>query len=105
MMQPEFSASGTSDTTSMLILRWVAPTLPASTPAITGYEAQYRVKDEIDWIAHDFDSSATTTQTIITALASNTDYDAQVRQSISKVQAIGPHSRSQDSRGTTYRSL
>ena len=79
MMQPAFSADGASDTTSMLNLEWSAPTLPASTPAITGYEVQYRVKDEIDWTAHDFDSFATTTETTIAGLASNTHYEAQVR--------------------------
>ena len=77
--RPEFSTSGTSDTTSMLFLRWVAPTIPAGTPAITGYEVQYRVKDETDWTDHDSESVATTTQTRITDLASNTSYEAQVK--------------------------
>ena len=78
MKQPEFSASGTSDTTTMLLLRWTAPDIPEGTPSITGYEVQYRLKGETDWTDHDFDS-ATTTETTITGLASNTDYDAQVR--------------------------
>ncbi len=79
MNQPGFSASGTSDTTSMLILKWVAPVLPVGTPGITGYEAQYRAQGETDWTVHDFKSTATTTETTITGLASNTYYDAQVR--------------------------
>ena len=78
MKQPEFSASGTSDTTTMLLLRWTAPDIPEGTPSITGYEVQYSLKGETDWTDHDFDS-ATTTETTITGLASNTSYDAQVR--------------------------
>ena len=77
MELPEFSASGTDDTSSMLILRWVAPTLPEGTPSITGYDVQYRVQGETDWFDLDFDSAAR--ETTITDLASNTYYDAQVR--------------------------
>ena len=79
MELPKFSADGTEDTTSMLILKWDVPLLPEGTPSITGYEVQFRVKGETVWVAHDFDSSATTTATTITRLDSNTSYDAQVR--------------------------
>ena len=79
MEQPEFSASGTADTTSMLLLKWDVPVLPDGTPSISGYEVQFRVNGETDWIDHDFDSVATTTETTITGLASNTHYEAQVR--------------------------
>ena len=79
MEQPGFSASGTDDTTSMLLLKWHVPVLPDGTPSITGYDVHFRVQGETDWIAHDFDSVATTTETTITGLASNTHYDAQVR--------------------------
>ena len=40
---------------------------------------QYRMQGDIDWIAHDFDSDDSTTQTTITGLASNTHYEAQLR--------------------------
>ena len=79
MKQPGFSAAGTSDTTSMLILRWVAPTLPEGTPFVTGYDVQYRVQGETNWVTHYFESDGSTTETTITGLASNTHYDAQVR--------------------------
>ena len=79
MEQPRFSASGTSDTTTMLILKWDLLLLPDGTPSITGYEVQYRERGETDWIDHDFDSVGTTTETTITGLASNTHYEAQVR--------------------------
>ena len=79
MEQPGLSAAGTSDTTSMLILNWAAPTLPESTPGISGYDVHYRMQGKTDWIDHDFDSVATTTEATITSLASNTYYDAQVR--------------------------
>ena len=77
MELPEFSASGTDDTSSMLILIWVAPTLPEGTASITGYDVQYRAQGESDWIVRNFDSDAR--ETTITDLASNTSYDAQVR--------------------------
>ena len=79
MEQPRFSASGTSDTTTMLLLKWDLLLLPDGTPSITGYEVQYRERGETDWIDHDFDSVGTTTETTITGLASNTHYEAQVR--------------------------
>ena len=79
MQQPSFSASGTADTTSMLLLMWTAPTLPDGTPSISGYEVQYRMQGEADWVAHNFASDGSTTETTITGLASNTYYDAQVR--------------------------
>ena len=79
MEQPAFSASGTDDTTSMLLLRWLAPTLPEGTLSITGYDVEYRMQGEADWTDHDFDSDGSTTETTITSLASNTSYDAQVR--------------------------
>ena len=63
----------------MLLLKWDVPVLPDGTPSILGYEVQFRVNGETDWIDHDFDSVATTTETTITGLASNTSYDAQVR--------------------------
>ena len=56
MELPAFSAAGTADTTSMLILKWVAPTLLEGTPSITGYEVQYREQEEANWIVHNFDS-------------------------------------------------
>ena len=61
MELPAFSAAGTADTTSMLILKWVAPTLLEGTPSITGYEVQYREQEDTDWIDHDFNSVSTTT--------------------------------------------
>ena len=76
---PAFSAAGTADTTSMLILKWVAPSLLEGTPSITGYEVQYRVQGDTDWIDHNFESDGSTSETTITGLASNTYYDAQVR--------------------------
>ena len=79
MELPAFSADGTEDTTSMLLLRWLAPTLPDGTPSITGYDVQYRMQGEADWVAHNFASDGSTTETTITGLASNTHYDAQVR--------------------------
>ena len=79
MEQPAFSASGTADTTSMLLLMWDRPIPPDGTPRITGYEVQYRMQGDINWIAHDFDSDDSTTQTTITGLASNTHYEAQLR--------------------------
>ena len=79
MELPEFSADGTADTTSMLLLKWDTPVPPDGTPRITGYEVQYRMQGDIDWIAHDFDSDDSTTQTTITGLASNTHYEAQLR--------------------------
>ena len=41
--QLAFSAAGTADTTSMLLLMWTAPTLPDGTPSISGYEVHFRV--------------------------------------------------------------
>ena len=79
MEQPGFSAAGTADTTSMLLLKWDVPVLPDGTPSISGYDVQFRVNGETDWSDHDFNSVATTTETTITGLASNTSYDAQVR--------------------------
>ena len=79
MEQPAFSASGTDDTTSMLLLMWTAPTLPDGTPSISGYEVHFQVQGKTDWIDHDFASDGSTTKTTITGLASNTSYDAQVR--------------------------
>ena len=79
MELPAFSAAGTADTTSMLILKWVAPTLLEGTPSITGYEVQYREQEETNWIVHNFESDGSTSETTITGLASNTYYDAQVR--------------------------
>ena len=79
MELPAFSASGTADTTTMLLLQWTAPVLPEGTPIVTSYDVQYRLKGETDWIDLDFDSVATTTETTITGLASNTNYEAQVR--------------------------
>ena len=79
MEQPAFSASGTDDTTSMLLLKWDTPVPPDGTPRITGYEVQYRMQGEADWVAHNFASDGSTTETTITGLASNTHYDAQVR--------------------------
>ena len=83
---PGFSTSGTEDPTSMLTLTWTRPDLPDAAASITGYEVQYRVQGETVWVVHDFDSSATTIQTTITGLASNTSYDAQVRA----INAEGP---------------
>ena len=40
---------------------------------------QYRLQGETDWIDHVFDSVATTSETTITGLASNTNYEAQLR--------------------------
>ena len=79
MELPAFSASGTADTTTMLLLQWTALVLPEGTPIVTSYDVQYRLKGETDWIDLDFDSVATTTETTITGLASNTNYEAQVR--------------------------
>ena len=79
MELPAFSAASTADTTSMLILKWVAPTLLEGTPSITGYEVQYREQEESNWIVHNFESDGSTSETTITGLASNTYYDAQVR--------------------------
>ena len=81
---PGFSAAGAADTTSMLIpsmliLRWTAPILPEGTPRVTGYDVRYRMQGETDWIDHDFDSVATTIETTVTGLASNTYYEAQIR--------------------------
>ena len=90
MELPAFSAAGTADTTSMLILKWVAPTLLEGTPSITGYEVQYRVQGDTDWIDHDFDSDGSTIEMTITGLASNTSYDAQVRAV--NVEGLGPWS-------------
>ena len=77
--QLAFSAAGTADTTSMLLLMWTAPTLPDGTPSISGYEVHFRVQGETNWTAHDFESDGSTTEATITGLASNTSYDAQVR--------------------------
>ena len=79
MELPALSASGTADTTTMLLLQWTALVLPEGTPIVTSYDVQYRLKGETDWIDLDFDSVATTTETTITGLASNTNYEAQVR--------------------------
>ena len=95
---PAFSAAGTADTTSMLILKWVAPTLLEGTPSITGYEVQYRVQEEANWIVHNFKSDgSTTTETTITGLASNTSYEAQIRA----VNIEGPGDWSPTSSATT----
>ena len=66
MKQLGFSAAGTADTTSMLILTWKAPPLPEGTPSITGYDVQYRMQGEADWVAHNFASDGSTTETTIT---------------------------------------
>ena len=79
MEQPAFSASGTDDTTSMLLLKWDTPVPPDGTPSISGYEVHFQVQGKTDWIDHDFASDGSTTETTITGLASNTHYDAQVR--------------------------
>ena len=82
-----FSPSGTTDTSSMLRLTWATPSLPDGTPGITGFEVQYREDIEgADWTSHVFDSNATTAETTITGLKSNTAYWAQVRA----VNADGP---------------
>ena len=94
---PAFSAAGTADTTSMLILKWVAPTLLEGTPSITGYEVQYREQEEANWIVHIFESDGSTSETTITGLASNTYYDAQVRA----VNVEGPGDWSPTSSATT----
>ena len=97
MELPAFSAAGTADTTSMLILKWVAPTLLEGTPSITGYEVQYRAQEETNWIVHNFESDGSTSETTITGLASNTYYDAQVRA----VNVEGPGLWSPTSSATT----
>ena len=97
MELPAFSAAGTADTTSMLILKWVAPTLLEGTPSITGYEVQYRVQGDTDWIDHDFDSDGSTIEMTISGLASNTYYDAQIRA----VNIEGPGDWSPTSSATT----
>ena len=96
---PAFSAAGTADTTSMLILKWVAPTLLEGTPSITGYEVQYREQEETNWIVHNFESDGSTSETTITGLASNTYYDAQVRA----VNVEGPGDWSPTSSANYYR--
>ena len=97
MELPAFSAASTADTTSMLILKWVAPTLLEGTPSITGYEVQYREQEESNWIVHNFESDGSTSKTTITGLASNTSYEAQIRA----VNIEGPGDWSPTSSATT----
>ena len=82
----------------MLILIWVAPTLPEGTASITGYDVQYRAQGESDWIVHNFDSDAR--ETTITDLASNTYYDAQVQAvNVEGSRPWSPTSSANDYRG------
>ena len=64
--------------TSALDLSWTAPDT-TGIPEITGYDVQYRAGGSGDWTVHKFDSASTTTETIISDLASNTTYQVQVR--------------------------
>ena len=61
-----------------LDLRWTPPNT-SGIPPITGYDVQYRLQGETDWIDHVFDSVGTTTNTTISDLESNTTYQVQVR--------------------------
>ena len=64
--------------TTALDVSWAAPGT-TGIPSITGYDVQYRVHGQTDWLDHNFDSVGTTTKTIIPDLASNTTYQVQVR--------------------------
>ena len=67
---------------------------------------QYRMQGDINWIAHDFDSDDSTTQTTITGLASNTHYEAQLRAvNVEGLGRLVADIQCQDSRGATDRSL
>ena len=61
-----------------LDVRWTPPNT-TGIPPITGYDVQYRLQGETDWIDHVFDSVGTTTNTTISDLESNTTYQVQVR--------------------------
>ena len=61
-----------------LDLQWTPPNT-SGIPPITGYDVQYRLQGETDWIDHVFDSVGTTTNTTISDLESNTTYQVQVR--------------------------
>ena len=64
--------------TTALDVSWTAPDT-TGIPPITGYDVQYRVHGQTDWLDHNFDSVGTTTKTTISDLASNTTYQVQVR--------------------------
>ena len=64
--------------TTTLDVSWTAPDT-TGIPPITGYDVQYRVHGQTDWLYHNFDSVGTTTNTTVSDLASNTTYQVQVR--------------------------
>ena len=93
------AAAGSTDLTSERTIKWTAPDT-TGIPQVTSYEVRYR-SSRIDgeWTDHDFDSDGRTTQTTIAGLASNTQYEAQVRA----VNMEGPSPWSESVYATTHK--
>ena len=90
---PSFSA-GLTDPASERFVRWTALVLPGG-GAVTDYDVQYRMVGTAQWIDHPFDGTGLSTA--ITGLASNTDYEVEVRA----VNVEGPGAWSMPARATT----
>ena len=76
---PPLSAPGvlaTAGSTTGIDLRWSAPG-PNGSPAVTGYEVQYREGAAGDWTDHAHEGAAS--RSTIAELTADTDYQARVR--------------------------
>ena len=93
------AASGSTDLTSERTIKWTAPDT-TGIPQVTSYEVRYRSsRTDGEWTDHYFDSDGRTTQTTIAGLASNTQYEAQVRA----VNIEGPSPWSESVYATTHK--
>ena len=93
------AAAGSTDFTSELTIKWTAPDT-TGIPQMTRYEVRYRPsRIDGEWTGHNFDSDGRTTQTTIAGLASNTQYEAQVRA----VDIEGPSPWSESVYATTHK--
>ena len=90
---PSFSA-GPTDPASERLVRWTSLVLPGG-EAVTDYDVQYRVVGAAQWTDHPFDGTGLSTT--ITGLASNTEYEVQVRA----VNVEGPGPWSMPAKSTT----